>query len=317
MNRKTRFIFGLFILGTITAAIYLFNRMINFLYLKNHLLSTEEGFFYEWRFGSVFYTKKGQGRPLLLLHDLAPFSSGYEWHRLESQLAKTNTVYTLDLLGCGRSEKPSITYTSFLYVQLLTDFLRNVVGESAQIVGTGSSSAFIIEACNYDNSFIESTILINPKSLQTLACPSNKGSKLLRLLMASPLVGTFIYNLSMNRNSLTRLLKEIYFYDSNKVTDLLIDSFVESSQLNKTEGKFLYACMVSKLTNTNLFHSLSRINTTLHILSSQEIPSNLEIAKEYQEILPSIEIITLEKSNYLPQLETPRELLEQLEGLLL
>ena len=301
----------------ITAAITIFNRLIYVLSLKNQLLSTEEGFFYEWRFGSVYYTKKGEGRPLLLIHDLTPYSSGYEWHRLESQLAKTNTVYTLDLLGCGRSDKPSITYTSFLYVQLLTDFLRNVVGEPAKIVGTGSSSAFVIEACNYDPSFVESMILINPKPLPAFASPPYKGYKPLRQLLASPLFGTFLYNLSMNRNSLTRLLREVYFYDPNKVTDLLVDTYIESSQLNKTEGKFLYACMVSKLTNSNLFHSLSRINTTLHIVSSQEIPSNLEIAKEYQEVLPSIEIITLEKSNYLPQLETPQELLEQLEGVLL
>ena len=159
-------------------------------------------------------------------------------------------------------------------------------------------------------------ILISPKSLQALASSPSKGNKPLRQLLASPLLGTFIYNLSFNRNTLTRLLKEVYFYDSNKVTDLLIKTCVTSSQLNKTEGKFLYACMVSKLTNSNLFHSLSKINTTLHILSSQEIPSNQEVAREYQEVLPSIRIITLEKSNYLPQLETPKELLEQLEGLL-
>ena len=316
LNQKKRFFLGFFVLGTIALAMYVFNRLIHFFSLKNHLLSSKEGLFYQWRFGSIFYTKKGQGRPLLLIHDLTPFSSGHEWHLLENQLAKTNIVYTLDLLGCGRSDKPPITYTSFLYVQLLTDFLRNVVGESAQILGTGSSSNFIIEACHYDNTFIDSTILINPKSLHAFAPSSSKRNKPLRQLLALPLLGTFVYNLSINRNTLTRLLKEIYFCDSNKVTDLLIKTYTESSQLNKTEGKFLYACMISKLTNSNLFHSLTKTNTPLHIISSQEIPSNLDIAKEYQEALPSIELITLEKSNYLPQLETPEELLEQLKRLL-
>ena len=316
MNRNQRVTFGLFVVGIIIAAIYVFNRLINFFSLKNHLLSSEEGFFYQWRFGSVFYTKKGQGSPILLIHDLTPFSSGYEWHLLESQLAKTNTVYTLDLLGCGRSDKPAITYTSFLYVQLLTDFLRNVVGESAQLIGTGSSSNFVIEACHYDNTFINRTALINPKSLQAFALSPNKRNKPLRQLLALPLLGTFIYNLFINRTTLAKLLKEIYFYDSNKATDLLIETYAESSQLNKTEGKFLYACMISKLTNSNLFHSLTKVNTPLHILSSQEIPSNLDIAKEYQEVLPSIELISLERSNYLPQLETPEKLLEQLRKLL-
>ena len=34
---------------------------------------------YEWRFGKIHYTKCGKGTPLLLIHDVIPGSSDYEW----------------------------------------------------------------------------------------------------------------------------------------------------------------------------------------------------------------------------------------------
>ena len=51
---------------------------------------------------------------------------------------RKNTVYTLDLLGCGKSDKPNFTYTNFLYVQLVTDFINNVIGEKADVIVTGT-----------------------------------------------------------------------------------------------------------------------------------------------------------------------------------
>ena len=50
--------------------------------------------------------KKGKGSPILLIHDMLPGGSGYEWTRIEDELALEHTVYNLDLPGCGRSEKP-------------------------------------------------------------------------------------------------------------------------------------------------------------------------------------------------------------------
>ena len=303
-------------MSTITTALYLFNRFIHTSSVKNNLLKTDQGLFYKWKFGSVFYTKKGQGNPVLLVHDLTTFSSGYEWHQLVESLSKTNTVYTLDLLGCGRSDKPALTYTSFLYVQLITDFISSVIGEPTKIIAAGSSGAFTLEACTMSNHRIDRVILINPKELHALAKIPTSSCKFLRNTLALPLIGTFLYNLFINKKTLANLLKTVYYYDPNKVTDLTVDFLVESSQKNKARGRFLYACMVSKLTCSNLFHSLRRMNIPVSILSSTGIPNNLVIATEYQQILPSIKIIELENSNYLPHMETPHETLEQILFLL-
>ena len=90
--------------------------------MKDLLKSTASNY-YNWRFGKIYYTKQGTGSPVLLIHDLTIYSSAYEWEALVKQLEKNHTVYCIDLPGCGRSDKQHITYTNYLYVQAISDFI--------------------------------------------------------------------------------------------------------------------------------------------------------------------------------------------------
>ena len=86
------------------AAIYFLNKTLDTAAVRKNLLASAEKEIFSWQFGDIFYTKKGTGTPMLLLHDLHCASSGREWQYIEDTLAKDHTVYTLDLLGCGRSD---------------------------------------------------------------------------------------------------------------------------------------------------------------------------------------------------------------------
>lgn len=158
-------------LGTIT--IHLINKTLIEMATKDSLLNSSEGNYYDWRFGKIYYRKQGNGKPLLLLHDLDAESSGVEWKKVAAILAEKHTVYTVDLLGCGRSEKPNITYTNFLYVQMLTDFIKHIIGEKADVVATGESAAIAVMACANDENVIGKICMVNPLSLTELAkCPN-------------------------------------------------------------------------------------------------------------------------------------------------
>ena len=135
------------------AAIYFLNKTLDTAAVRKNLLASAEKEIFSWQFGDIFYTKKGTGTPMLLLHDLHCASSGREWQYIEDTLAKDHTVYTLDLLGCGRSDKPAITYTNFLYVQLIVTFIKQgekgeyddtimteIEQSAAQVKGKGGSS---------------------------------------------------------------------------------------------------------------------------------------------------------------------------------
>ena len=56
------------------------------------LLKSSANNYYAWRFGKVYYKKKGHGSPLLLVHDLTVYSSAYEWNKVIDKLAENHTV---------------------------------------------------------------------------------------------------------------------------------------------------------------------------------------------------------------------------------
>ena len=98
------------------------------------------GSYYHWKHGNIYYKKIGKGSPLLLIHDLNASSSVFEWSEVVRQLSVNRTVYTPDLIGCGKSDKPPIVYTNYFYVQMIQDFVKDIIGEKTDVMATGLSS---------------------------------------------------------------------------------------------------------------------------------------------------------------------------------
>ena len=98
------------------------------------------------------------------------------------------------MLGCGLSEKPNLTYTNYLYVQLLTDFIKNVIGEKTDIISTGHSASIALMTCANDDTVIDRILLINPESIIDASKTPKHYNKVLKYILCTPIIGTFIYN---------------------------------------------------------------------------------------------------------------------------
>lgn len=46
-----------------------------------------------------------------------------------------NRVWSLTMVGFGKSEKPNVVYTEVVWAELLRDFIVDVVGEPVHLVG--------------------------------------------------------------------------------------------------------------------------------------------------------------------------------------
>ncbi len=102
---------------------------------------------YNWKFGSISYRVSGEGESILLLHDTFSGASSIEFDRIIHQLSKKYTVYALDLLGYGFSERSNITYTAYLYIQLINDFIHEVISkENITVITSGNSHTFALLA---------------------------------------------------------------------------------------------------------------------------------------------------------------------------
>ena len=86
MKKKNHKLLTLAVLaGSATTVIHVANKFIAATSQLKEMLDISCRNFYEWRLGDIYYTKRGEGSPILLIHDLLPGASGYEWNRIEKR----------------------------------------------------------------------------------------------------------------------------------------------------------------------------------------------------------------------------------------
>lgn len=76
----------------------------------------------------------GEGPAILLVHGFGAFLEHFRENAYDIAEAG-NRVWSITLLGFGKSEKPNIVYTELVWAELLRDFVVDIVGESAHLVG--------------------------------------------------------------------------------------------------------------------------------------------------------------------------------------
>ncbi len=154
----------------------------------------EDGKIYMWKYGKIFYTKRGKGSPVILVHSLSPDHSGKNLATLTQHLGLTHTVYTIDLLGFGLSDKPWITYTNFVYATLLNNFAKDIIGEKTSIVACEDSGLFALQANKLSPETYDKVVLLNPATSEKIRIKKSVGI-FLKKLLDFPLIGTFLFNI--------------------------------------------------------------------------------------------------------------------------
>lgn len=307
MKKNIRHFFLLTALAAGT--IHLVNRFIDMTAEMKNILKTESGSYYHWKNGSIFYTKRGSGFPLLLIHELNPISSSYEWCRLVKKLEKHYTVYTIDLLGCGRSDKPYLTYTNYLYVQLLTDFIHDVIGERPDVVTTGNSISFAVLAQNMNPNLLASITAINPPAMSSFDCTPDKYSSVKKTLLELPILGTFLYNVRTHESNIQRTLQKTYFSRPQLVSSKMLDAYYEASHMGKSHGKYLMASIEGHYTDNAIGHAVKKLTIPLYIIESRSMTDAVAIADSYAHKNATVETAYISNAGLTPQLEVPDKLL--------
>ena len=288
------------------AATACINKAIKLSAISRHILENESSSSqcYHWRLGNIHYTKEGNGKPILLIHYLTPASSGYEWKEFSKRLTKDHTVYTIDLLGFGRSEKPNLTYTNYLYVQLISDFIKSEIGHRTDVIATGDSSSLAIMACSNAPELFDRLLLINPESLLSCSLVPGKNAKLYKLILDLPLAGTLIYNIACSRKNIAQDFIGRCYCNPYSVNSLLIDAYYESAHLGASP-KSIYASVKCNYTKCNITNALRRIDNSIYLFGGEELDNMAEVMENYRKYNPAIEAITIPKAKHLPHLEAP------------
>lgn len=296
------------IVGT-AATLYGINKMINVRANSNSSIANSNGLIYPWRFGDIFYTKQGNGNPVLLVHDLNCTGSMEEWNSIINSYAKNHTVYAIDLIGCARSEKPSITYTNYLYVQLITDFVKNVIGHRTDVITSGYSSSFVIMACYSDDSLFNRILMINPSNIKGSFKKISNNKKILKKIIECPIIGNTIYNIAFSKKSIVKMLKEKYYHNDAAIKLSTPHIFYDAAHHGNKNSNFLYASLNSNYLTVDLTKAIKEINNSIYIVGGQQEDNIRDTINEYTSLNSSIEVSFVPDTKHVPHLERPSEVL--------
>ncbi len=303
MNKHLRNI--LLISAATVGAIACTNKAISLLAAQKDSLPIGLGQYYKWKYGKVYYTKTGAGSPLLLIHDLDASSSAYEWNKVIPALARKHTVYAIDLLGCGRSDKPNLTYTNFLYVQLINDFIRHVIGTKTNAAATGDSFSFLVMACRMEPENYNKLIGVSPCDLSQMTRTPNRQKNALKYVIDSPIIGTFIYNLDTSRIRILQAMNNRRYEKKYERSDSAVDAYYKGAKNEDGRGKYLLASIQSHYTNINIIPAIRKTDNSICLIGGRMNPEIIDIIDDYKSCNPSIEDAYIAGANYLPQLEAP------------
>ncbi len=182
------------------------------------------------RYGDAAYFVSGRGTPVLLLHAPRAGNSSTEWEENFLALAENHTVYALDFLGWGLSDKPAHILRPADYAEQIRHFVQNVVGphngQKCAIIASGAACSFALMAADSAPELFSKVALICPPSIEEVAefVPSETGEQFPEKISVAyrgltlPIIGQALTNWRSSRARLEYLARHELFFDEARVT---------------------------------------------------------------------------------------------------
>jgi pimeloyl-ACP methyl ester carboxylesterase len=256
---------------------------------------------YPWRGYRIAYTVRGNGPALLLVHGVYAAASAYEWRRVVDALAARHTVYTIDLLGFGRSDRPSIRYTPELFVDLLSDFLRDVAAPCT-VIGNALGAAYAVATAALHPERVSALALVEPTGYTRCARNSGRWGDLLRIPLS------IVYHLIASRGALRRDLELSYAYASGVSDDTVDHLYWTAHQPGARHAPAAFLALQLSLDLKRLWPALA--HPTLLIWGAHPHLTALADLRAFRAARPATDAAVIEGAGDLPHDECPDDFVE-------
>ena len=237
---------------------------------KNKPLSTDH--IYSWRYGQIRYSIKGKGEPLLLIHGIYPGADRTEWQNAEASFCEAYQVYMIDLIGFGYSSKPDISYSAYLYIRLINDFIRDVIKQPVLVAASGYSAAYSVMGYIFNPDLYKKFILISPTGIKNGYIMPVFKDYVRKHLLETPLLGTAAYIFLTKRGVARKLFsKQRMLHNIAAYTPSVISP---SAFYGGSTAKLPISALICKYLNVKITDKLNRIKIPTLILKRDSIGFN-------------------------------------------
>lgn len=273
------------------------------------------------RYGDAAYAVSGSGSPVLLLHTPRPGGSSAEWQRNFDALAKKHTVYALDFLGWGLSDKPRHMLSPQDYAEQILHFARNVIGEKSALIASGMAANFVLLAAHSAPELFSKIALVCPETspgqelsiMQSTSGKSTSGqsafarstsmqSTLRYRLLTLPVVGEALVNWFSSRAQLERKAREELYYDGARVTPQTVSKMHVAA--HQPGAQHAHAAYLSNLLETDWREAWSRLSLPALLLWGREAAGpGIASAPEWLALNPNARLEVFDRAKLLPHIE--------------
>lgn len=286
------------VLGGALGAMAIFNKATESLAGELDTALTGEERRYPWKYGDMFYQVKGarDAKPLVLVHGFGPGASSYEWRKNVDALAEQFRVYAIDLLGFGLSDRPAIDYTAETYTDLISDFIKEVIGKPAIVVAHGLSSAYVIADAFRRPQLFERLVLVTPPPTVLQEAMPGPLSSLAKVALRLPVIGEFVYNMLSSRNAIRGYYDVQGYHNPGLITDELVEYVFTSS--HQSNARYAQAALLTDHLNMDVHEPFARLQMPVIVVWGREgVLTPSEASEAFKRVNPRIEVRILDKSS--------------------
>lgn len=271
---------------------------------------------YPWHGVDVVYQSLGQGRPLVLLHSFGPGHAGDEWRRAAELLAENARVFVPDLLGWGQSgtamARSGRAYDGELYIELISQFLKDVVREPAVLAAAGLPAAYAVQIAVDQPETVLGLGLVVPHGMEDHSDEPDIKDAVVHRLLRLPILGTSALNLYTSHSAMTNYLRHEVYASPALVDDALVEEHFRRAHQPGAQGAL--AAYLSGYLNHGVRELLGRLDVPVWIAwGRRALTPSIESADLWLHHLPGAGLEVLEQCGVLPHAESPEELCRKLE----
>jgi len=260
---------------------------------------------YAWRHGQVFYRHAGEedAPAVLFVHGIGAGARAFMWRRNFLPLSRDFRVYALDLLGFGYSDKPpNAPYSADLYVELISDFLREVVGRPAGVVAHTLSAAFAVRAADECSDGVGSLVLVSPTGADHLSARPGMTGAAFYGLLHSPVLGTSFYNAVTSERGVRAYARNQLFYEKRFATPRLVAHYYAVSHLPGSQ--YAATAFLSGYLNTDIREPFARLRQPVTLVWGRQDTTNpIEQAGRLLSLNPRARLEVFDRCRMMPQEE--------------
>lgn len=269
-----------------------------------------EARFFPWKHGRIFYKESGDGHsglPIVFIHGIGAGSSSFMWRKNFDALSQNFHVYALDFLGFGFSDKPAAApYSADLYVELISDFIREITGGPANIVASSLGAAYAIRVADEHPELINSMILNAPAGYRTMNTRPGMAGAAFYGLLQSPVLGTSFYNVMASERSIRDYARKTLFYDYKRVTDRLVAHLYATS--HQTGAQHAIAAYLSGYLNIDMVPVFSRLEQPVVLVwGKQDLTTPVTKAAELLQLNSRARLEVFDFCRMMPEQEHPEK----------